>query len=200
MERRVVTVVVVLALVVSSIVAAQSATVKIRAGSVIQGKIQGLVVAKAVHDTGEVEYAVIRGRDITSIDSSGVVAASAVRETYHRISPSEPGGNLPLPADPVAAWIVQLTSTWTDPGGVIRLPILGELQGPSDGKNANAARIIPTLRIKTQRGEVSVPVGQLAPPTAVKVPSELEGVPRLTTRCTRRPRELTHAVAGERDR
>jgi len=176
METRGVTALVVLALAVPSIAAGQNATVKTVTGSLIQGEVQGLVVAKAVRDTGAVDYAVIRGREIKSIDSSGIVAVSAARETYRRISPSEPGGNLPLPPDPVAAWIIQLTGTWTELSGTIQLPILGELQGPSDGKNANAARIIPALRIKTEKGEVSVPVGQLARPTAVKVPSELRPV------------------------
>ena len=90
-------------------VAGQTATVTTTAGSVIQGEVQGVIVANTVRVSGEVEYAVFKGHDIRSIDQSGIVATSVARDTFRRVARSEPGGDLPLPADSVSAWIIQLT-------------------------------------------------------------------------------------------
>jgi hypothetical protein len=152
--------------------ASQTAAVKTTAGLVIQGEVEGIVVAKAVGSSGEVEYAVFKGQDIRSIDESGIVAVSVGRDTVRRVPRSEPGGDLPLPSDAVSAWMIRLKlmGTWTEPTGAIRLAIVGELQGPTDGKTATAARILPEVRIRTPRGEVRVPVTQLPRATQVKPP------------------------------
>ncbi|MCX5914021.1 MAG: hypothetical protein NTV04_19060 [Deltaproteobacteria bacterium] len=164
METKAVMVCALLVLALPLATASQTVTVKTTAGLLIEGEVQGMIVAKAERTSGELEYAVLKGQDIRSIDESGIVAVSVARNTFRRIPRSEPGGDLPLPADAVLAWIILVTDSWTQPTGAIRLAILGELQGPNDGITATAARILPSVRIRTPKGEVTVPVTQLPRP------------------------------------
>lgn len=163
--------------------ASQTAVVKTRAGVAIEGEVQGLVVAKATGSSDWVDYAVFKGQDIRSIDESGIVAVSVGRESFRPAQPGTLGAGLPID-DAFSAWcILHLPPIrpWTQPKEAIRLAILGELQGASDGSNAKAARIVPTVRIRTPKGEVSVPVAQIPraaearppglPPTGLSAPA-----------------------------
>jgi hypothetical protein len=144
----------------------QPATVKTISGSVIRGEVQGLIVARAERTNGEVELAVFRGKDIRSIQETGIVAEAAARETWRRPADS----NLPLSPDATLALIMtgDANQKWTQPAGSIRLRIIGELEVPKEG----AARILPRVRVRTVAGEVSIPVKELPDPTrAAKVPA-----------------------------
>jgi hypothetical protein len=161
MEARDVIAISLLALMVPGQVASQAAEVLTVSGSVIQGEVQGLIVAKAVTASTampgfyRVALAVFRGPDIRSIEDSGIVAVALNQWTSDVADPS----SAPMP-DAAVAWLIATDTlqAWSQPTGPVRLKILGELQPPRDGA---AARILPSVRVKTRDREVSIAVAQL---------------------------------------
>lgn len=146
----------------------QTAGITTVSGSVVQGEVQGLIVAKVASESSamagfyRVELAVFRGQDIRSIQDSGIVAVAWNRWTSNVSDPDHP----PMPDAVVASLIAADTSkAWSQPVGAVRLKILGELSVPKDG---TAAQIVPSVRIRVQGKEVSIPVAQLPDATLTK--------------------------------
>ena len=132
-----------------------AATIRTQSGMVVEGDVQGIIVAKGSQTNGDLVFVVMKGVDIQTIDERGLRGARLARQT---VSPIR-GITFPPDARLAEDMATSDRQIWIDSTELISLPVLGELEV---GKNGADARILPRLRVRTGTTERSIAIGELA--------------------------------------
>ena len=133
-------------------------TIKTANGRTVDGEIQGVVVAKAGDVRSEMIFVVAKGADIRMIDERGVTATRLARQTVSAV----PGITFPPDARIAEDMATSAQQIWYESPPPVPALVLGELELGKDGADS---RIVPRLRLKTEKGELTIAVAELVKPS-----------------------------------
>ena len=174
-----------LALSTAVLVAPQAtpSSVQRQGGGAITGTIEGVIVQRGASSTTPegkiaVGYRLVRGADVTSIDSTGVHARARTALFVHAFHRGTPPAELPVltrAAEILAQGALANTASveylpgdlelfasyLLVPGNEVpeRYPLAGTLAGDTTHR-----RVLPSLRIRAAAGATTLPVGDVAGP------------------------------------
>jgi hypothetical protein len=166
-----------LALLIILFIASQAlaATVKKKNGQLVRGEITGRIVQKGKTEKIESRYKysivfnVIEGKGIDTIDERGVnpIKGTSFPIILYYYSDETP---------PEDTWVLDLAEGFLAMGSDVSMNIKGDLLGitRAEGKNLidpllgelvreeKTVRVLPALRVKTDKGMVEIPISDIA--------------------------------------